>query len=93
MSQMTAEQMKNSVICASAGNHAHGVALAAIKLVSIHVHVTCTALCMYGQNWHLFSHTTGIPTDIFRPIPELLSGTAVIWAICIQHCPPLGLLQ
>ena len=78
MSQMTKEQMKNGVICASAGNHAQGVTLAALMLVSIHVHVTCTALCMYGQNWHLFIYTQGIPTDIFRPIPELLSGTAAI---------------
>lgn len=33
MSQMTEEQMQKGVICASAGNHAQGVALAALKLV------------------------------------------------------------
>ena len=33
MSQMTEEQMEKGVICASAGNHAQGVALAALKLV------------------------------------------------------------
>ncbi|KAL0049357.1 hypothetical protein WJX82_000351 [Trebouxia sp. C0006] len=32
MSQMTEEQMQKGVICASAGNHAQGVALAALKL-------------------------------------------------------------
>ena len=34
MSQMTDVQMQKGVICASAGNHAQGVALAALKLVS-----------------------------------------------------------
>ncbi len=33
MSQMTEQQMEKGVICASAGNHAQGVALAALKLV------------------------------------------------------------
>ncbi|NMM12340.1 MAG: threonine ammonia-lyase, biosynthetic [Rhodoferax sp.] len=32
MAQLTAEQLKNGVICASAGNHAQGVALSARKL-------------------------------------------------------------
>lgn len=36
MSQMTEDQMQKGVICASAGNHAQGVAMAALKLVSMH---------------------------------------------------------
>ena len=39
MSQMTEQQMQKGVICASAGNHAQGVALAALKLV-------CQASCL-----------------------------------------------
>jgi len=43
MSQMTEEQMQKGVICASAGNHAQGVALAALKLVSF-----CTLSVLHG---------------------------------------------
>lgn len=43
MSQMTEEQMEKGVICASAGNHAQGVALAALKLVQCFLSFECFA--------------------------------------------------
>ena len=43
MSQMTEEQMEKGVICASAGNHAQGVALAALKLVQCLISFQCFA--------------------------------------------------
>ena len=51
MSQMTEEQMQKGVICASAGNHAQGVALAALKLVPF-----CIFSVLHG-NWYHSAHS------------------------------------
>ncbi len=77
MSQMTEEQMQKGVICASAGNHAQGVALAALKLVPF-----CTFFVLH-ENWYHSAHSlccwiTGIILHVLccvKAVPlELLSG-------------------
>lgn len=50
MSQMTEEQMQKGVICASAGNHAQGVAMAALNWsVIISAFIGCKASSIYAR--------------------------------------------
>lgn len=60
MSQMTDVQMQKGVICASAGNHAQGVALAALKLVS--------RLSIF----HLLDAVHGCDTKLYMQLPQLM---------------------
>ena len=56
LAQLSAEELARGVICASAGNHAQGVALAARTLVSMHSNAPVSIPClksdvyMYGAN-------------------------------------------
>ena len=46
LAQLSAEELERGVICASAGNHAQGVALAACTLVSMHPVVPVSIPCL-----------------------------------------------
>ncbi len=54
LAQLSPEELQRGVICASAGNHAQGVALAARTLVCIHpytsVAIPCSQPCIVVQH-------------------------------------------
>ena len=74
MSQMTDVQMQKGVICASAGNHAQGVALAALKLVS------CLPI------FHLLNAVHGCGTKLYMQLSQLM--IPVVRPVASFQTPP-----
>lgn len=84
MSQMTEEQMQKGVICASAGNHAQGVAMAALKLVSEAALNLITSACFPGTKSGSRQHVASPP--LLAPSPRWMLLNLVSEAAPILTC-------